>query len=323
MKDKLRDHAQRESLEWEKLCDTMTTDITALPVQVNTLETLQPLLLSRIATIPMKKSQPSRGKATGSLLGQMWAMKKEMHADRTITTSNVFRRWKQSIQLQSMRKILRKQCKLNKRALVEEKIQEATAAFQRHDPYRMYKVVRALAPKAPYQSVHIRTTLGLAQNPEDELRDLTSFFAELCKGEETHFDNSPLKAMPFEAQDLAKSIAGTPSTKSVAPGCVPGLVLKAIAEPLATWLFALLERMWCQGQMTYLPSMWRDAWVTCVPKRTVKTPKDIRPIALQCPIGKAVLRTIVRKALIWARPRLHHCGQSTPTFEAGRLTMRS
>ena len=53
-----------------------------------------------------------------------------------------------------------------------------------------------------------------------------------------------------------------------------------------------------------IPSMWKHAWSTRIPKRSIRSPKDIRPSALQCRIGRAVLRTIIRKALAHAIPAL-------------------
>ena len=53
-----------------------------------------------------------------------------------------------------------------------------------------------------------------------------------------------------------------------------------------------------------MPEVWKNAWITCVPKRTVQTPKDVRPIALQCAMGKAVLRVLVDRAKTEAYPKL-------------------
>ena len=165
-----------------------------------------------------------------------------------------------------LRKQLRKFCKQNKKAKVEEKIQEAISAFHRKDPYRMYKVVRTLAPKTPYKTVQLRTKHGLAQDPQLELQEIASFFAELCKGNTIVFQSVPLTHMPFLCEELKQSLAETPSTKSVAPGTCPGLIIKTLADDLAPWLYACLEKMWCHAGDMQIPSQWKDAWITCVPK---------------------------------------------------------
>ena len=77
-----------------------------------------------------------------------------------------------------------------------------------------------------------------------------------------------------------------------------------MSSTLAPWVYTLLETLWLQGPTLAIPADWKAAWITCVPKRTIRTPRDIRPIALQCPLGKAVLRTVVRQALTHAAPRL-------------------
>ena len=73
--------------------------------------------------------------------------------------------------------------------------------------------------------------------------------------------------------------------------------MKQIATTYAPWLYEVLQGLWQRQPKLTIPQRWRAAWITCVPKRIIEGPKDIRPIALQCPIGKAEFRAIVRQAL--------------------------
>ena len=137
--------------------------------------------------------------------------------------------------------------------------------------------------------MHLRSKHGLAQDPAQELTEITAFFRHLCDQSQWTFQAPPLDAMPFTPDDLEHALQCTPKTKSVAPNTSPGHVISGLASSLT--------KLWTQSQRLIVPHLWQDAWITCLPKRTVVSPKDLRPIALQCAIGKAVLRVIVRKAM--------------------------
>ena len=243
------------------------------------------------------------GQASGGLR-QLWAQNKALLRSRLVTLPNLIRVWWLWTQAQQSRRVLRRACKLAKRQKLEERIQEAIQAFHKKDPYRMYKVVRALAPRSPYKQVQLRNRSGLAQDPAEELQEIATFFANLCQGQGWTYSSKPLQNLPFTCEELETALVHTPATKSVAPNTCPGILLKAIASHLAPWLYQVLQHAWHSGAPLQIPSMWKNAWITCVPKRSIRTPRDIRPIALQCPIGKAVLRTIIRKALHYAVPSL-------------------
>ena len=304
LRDHLRTHAKTASPQWQHLCQVVRRDVEAMPIKPELIENLQTLMLSRATQCTQPKPTNERGLDFGSPLQRMWSLHRESLRWKPTTLKNIFQLWCQRAEVQRLRKQLRKFCKQNKRAKVEEQIQEAIDAYKKQDPYRMYKVVRTLAPKMPFRTVQLRSKYGLAQDPNTELKELADFFGELCKGQEIIFPEQTLSMMPFSCDDLQRSLAGTPSTKSVAPGCCPGLVIKTNASILAPWLYHCLEQMWCQSGRLTIPSKWKDAWVRCVPKRTVRSPKDIRPISLQCPIGKAVLRTVVRQAIDYIKPSL-------------------
>ena len=70
--------------------------------------------------------------------------------------------------------------------------------------------------------------------------------------------------------------------------------MRALSEPLAEHCHALLSQLWLVDGLI-IPSCWKHAWLTLLAKRTVKSPKDIRPIALTDLLGKTVLSLIVMK----------------------------
>ena len=78
------------------------------------------------------------------------------------------------------------------------------------------------------------------------------------------------------------------------PLALPNVFVRALATPLATWTYQMLEHEWLH-QFFQVPQHWKDAWLTLLAKRTVKTPKDLRPIAFTDSIGKLVLGVLTTK----------------------------
>ena len=273
---KLRDHLnqlkRQTPASWQHLCDHIAQELEELPPQPDALSTIDAIALKHASKDLLAPTRPASGLATGGLK-QMWMQHRALLRSKPATPAHIFQKWQ-----------------------IWTKIQEATQAYHHRDPYRMFKVVRDLAPKTPYKPVHLRNEYGLAQDPSQELDAIAAFFADLCQGGSWSFQAPSIDSLPFSCEDLEHSLACTPSTKSVAPGSCPGVLVKSLAAQLAPWLFELLTEAWTKGPCLFIPPTWRNAWVVCVPKRSIKAPKDIRPIALQCPIGKAILRTIVKRA---------------------------
>ena len=65
------------------------------------------------------------------------------------------------------------------------------------------------------------------------------------------------------------------------------LFVKALSGSLAAWLHQFLVQIWTMKPQ--IPQEWKDAKLTLLPKRQVKQPTDLRPIALTDPVGKAIL----------------------------------
>ena len=281
---------------WSQLCDQIGNQISSKP---QTLEQIESLHTSIIPSLPLVRPQmPSTsGLASGGLTKQLWQNHKILLRPRLTNMQSLFGKWQTWTKVCALRKILRKQCRQTKRQKLAMQIQAAAQAFREKDPYRMYKIINQLAPKAPYRQVHLRSKTGLAQDPAQELQEITAFFRQLCDQSTWTFEAPPLDAMPFTQAELERALLRTPKTKSVAPKTSPGHIIAGLAPTLAPWLFGALHTLWTQNATLTIPHLWQDAWISCLPKRSVTSPKDLRPIALQCAIGKAVLRVIVRKAM--------------------------
>ena len=302
-RDTLIEMKRQRPEEWNQMCKQLSQAIDSLPPRIDKLEQIDKILTQQLQAPERPNMQPSGG-TTGGLVKEMWKCHKQFYRSHRNDLETIWRRWLSSIRLLKLRKLVRTANRQRKRESLEQHIQEAANAFRCHNPYRMYKVIRKIAPKTPYQVVNLRSQYGLAQDPATELQEIAKFFQELCTGQEWIPSSHPLQQMPFTCEDIERALRSTPSTKSVAPDSCPGILVKHLSTHLAPWLYQMLSHAWQEQGILRIPPRWRDAWITCVRKRQIRTPRDIRPIALQCPIGKAILRALVRKAIEHVRPAL-------------------
>ena len=329
---------------WQQQCDMLGQKIHELPVTPTSLDPMQHLLTSHAASVnlPLSLGYPAlsnfsknlgpqsrifpkiwdntgkspsapvshmpsstRPPLQGGLVRQLWDTHRRYCRPGLAALPCILQKWQLWTRVHVLRKHIRQAIKKDKLQHMHNQIEDAIRAFRQHDPYRMYKVVRHLAPKAPYQTVHLRNSYGLAQDPSQELEAIVHFLHTLCDGPLwSPVTTEALTCMPFTVRELESSLAMTPGNKSVAPGTCPGILVKSLATYIAPWLFSLLTQLWLGSQTPSVPLQWKAAWITCVPKRCIRSPKDIRPIALQCAIGKAVLRILVRLAVDEVRSQL-------------------
>ncbi|CAE7364204.1 unnamed protein product [Symbiodinium microadriaticum] len=92
---------------------------------------------------------------------------------------------------------------------------------------------------------------------------------------------------------------------------VPPDVWKRCAAMVLPHVQALFRMYLSAGELR-LPADWRDGWLHLLPKprKPTKIPANLRPIALQCPLGKCLARIIKNRVLQIILPKMEH----TPHF---------
>ena len=115
----------------------------------------------------------------------------------------------------------------------------------------------------------------------------------------------------FNAAQVERCLRLIPAGKATPSHCVPSVVWKICHHELTPYLQDQLRRLWSSGEVQ-VPRLWRDAWFALLPKpsRVCKRPKDLRPIALQCSLGKASIKLLCEEV----RPYITHFLQGTPQF---------
>ena len=103
--------------------------------------------------------------------------------------------------------------------------------------------------------------------------------------------------VPFSVSDLYEALCRIPVGKSVAAPCAPGAVWRSHAGLVAPILHDILTHWWGHNP-PLIPNMWRTGWLQLIPKpsKPPTKPQNLRPLAMQCPLGKAVLGVLIRLA---------------------------
>ena len=256
-----------------------------------------PLLTKRVAQhchqyashqAPVRPSTPTPHR---SIMAHLWHTYAELRKPRLCAMKSIFSCWRNSIRLHQLKKRLSASCRRVKVQRLERAVSQAEDASRRHDSRALFSIIRQLTPKQPYRPIRLRGTGGEALTASEECHMFETHFASIFQ---TDFVVTPknagsLEYMPFTQAELAHAFAQAPIAKAVGPSSLPNLLLRVLSEPLAQWLWPALQHAWCDMNDPQVPTSWRDAWLVLLAKRQVRSPKDVRPIALTDSIGKTVL----------------------------------
>ena len=147
---------------------------------------------------------------------------------------------------------------------------------------------------------------------DQELRELHGHFTEVYRARPGDVVRTRAVVMPtFDVAQVERSLRLIPAGKATPSHCVPSVVWKTCYRELAPYLQDQLCKLW-STDIVQVPRLWRDAWFALLPKpsRVCKRPGDLRPIALQCSLGKASIKLLCEEV----RPYVVSFLQHTPQF---------
>ena len=243
-------------------------------------QTLQHVSLSFFPPKSKQVAIPARETAiVREVVQTRWQHYHAAKAAKIATARNVLRGWFHVSRFRTLRKAANRASRDARRQQYEVLLQQAEACAASHDQRGLYQVVRALAPKQSYKKVQIYGPNGQMLNMEEEARTLHD-----------HFVTS------FSREELCAAFARIPSWKATPKHMAPGMVWKAACEGLADVVGRELPNMW-QGTHPWVPQSWRDGWLKLLgkPAKPGRRPEDFRPICLQDPVGKEVLRLLAAR----------------------------
>ena len=136
--------------------------------------------------------------------------------------------------------------------------------------------------------------------PEAELEWIAQVFGERF-GEQYSAKPSALLRQhapaQLDVQEVHQALRHIPARKAVPPGEIPAAFWKACADQIAAPLTHKINQEWSMTQVE-VRQPWANADVALLPKgkKQVKTPLDLRPIGLQHPIGKTLMKVLTLRA---------------------------
>ena len=178
-------------------------------------------------------------------------------------------------------------------------VNEASQAAMHHDMFTLYGIINRHTPKHRNKRIQLRNMQGHIATPEESRQILTDFVQQTWAGPTTldlQFAEPP--GVPFTIGDLIAELRRIPITKAVAAPFIPGLVWKELAQFIGPIIHAQLTEWWSTSR-PFIPQCWKDGWLCLLakPLKPPSCPQNLRPIALQEPIGKAIVGLPTKIAL--------------------------
>jgi hypothetical protein len=140
----------------------------------------------------------------------------------------------------------------------------------------------------------------------EELHLLKEFVSDIWGGpSKIPVDFSQAPGVPFSISELANALSSIPIRRAVAPPFAPGIVWRSQSHVIAPILHQILGNWWNQNP-PYIPQEWRDGWMLLLgkPQKPTTSYYNLRPIALQDPIGKALIGLLIQCACADALPSM-------------------
>ena len=233
-----------------------------------------------------------------------WTHRKLFLQAKLPTLNTLFGVWFHWARFQSLNREQRRYATFLRKQKFAETVALAQQAASRHDTHQLFDIINRFAPKAPLRKMQLRNEQGILMTPPEERKVLIDFVKTTWQGD-------PMKPLPldrpipvpFTVEALADALRRIPSSKAVAPTCAPGLIWNSVADLIAPTLHAILTKWWTPST-PWIPINWRSGWLQLIPKpnKPPTRPQNLRPLALQCPVGKAVMGLIIQLATQQADP---------------------
>jgi len=235
-----------------------------------------------------------------------WDHRRQILRPRACSTRNIFHAWFHVARFCQLRRSHRKQARCIRQTQFAEVVQTAEQAARQHDTHKLFQVINRFAPKQPRKQIQLRNHAGHMATPLESAAIVNKFVADTWHGPpcmNLKFDRPP--GVPFTVDQLAKALSLIPSTRATARPFAPGVVWRQHAKFLAPLIHARL-REWWSFSPPIIPASWRHGWLFLIPKplKPPVSPGNLRPLALQEPVGKAIIGLLIHLAMQEAKQHL-------------------
>ena len=247
---------------------------------------------------PRPDTPPTQPAELANSARHMWQLFRQMRSHR-FDMQGVVQAWKTWVRFSRAHAIHKQRANARVKARRDDLLQQAQQAATEGNMHGLWGVVKRLAPKARHKKVQLHKH-GVIMAPEAELEWIADAFGERF-GASRSSKPPPLQRRHSPVQlaepEVLQALHQTPARKAVPPGTLPAAFWKACADQLAAPLTAWVNRQWQEPQVE-VHQPWAKADVALLPKgkKQVKTPLDLRPIGLQHPVGKTMMKALISRA---------------------------
>ena len=278
--------------------------------QVCNVDDLDRMLVAQATTVFPPVAQPCRlavwqTPVMRGGLKAMWQAYKEWRKPSGVGLRSILQAWRSFQLFQSKQKAFRKAGKEARRQWFHNR--DLQTAAQSQDTRRLYAGIRSIAPKTRKIAVQLRDSQGCLQDASTQAEQLHRHYNRVYTTPEPHTLPSPPTRihMQVKIEEVYQALFRLPAHKATPTGKASTSLWRSCADILAP----VLAQYTCAARQ--VPQLWRDAWLTLVPKipRPLE-PKNLRPIGLTEAGGRAIARILQERL----RPHINQYLHSIPQF---------
>ena len=259
------------------------------------------MLKTFVTHFPAGKTQNSSStwKPALPLLLTKWQHRRLMLRPGLPTVRNIFQCWYHVSMFVRLKRSHQKFASHIRKQKFDEVVCSAANAAAQHDTHKLFQLINKFAPKQPRKQIQLRNHDGVMASPIEGAALLNKYVEDTWSGPQClqlSFEQAP--GVPFTVRQLETALAMISTTKAVAKPFCPGVVWRQHAPILAPLLYRKLC-FWWSFNPPRIPSSWRHGWLFLIPKpsKPPVVPQNLRPLALQEPVGKAVIGLLIHLAM--------------------------
>ena len=229
------------------------------------------------------------------LYATKWRLWKALRRPCGISLQAFILRWHMIARFYSLSRACKIEARRRKARRIDGIFQEARIAAESHDIRMLYRAIRKLAPKKPKERIKLKAADGGHLTMKAELEHLLDHFTHVFADIPDDVCTASMHQTYLSIADVQDALASLPAWKAAPISSLPNIIWKAFASAIAPALHRLLQN---SVHSQSIPRAWQDSWLILLPKpgKLGHHAKDLRPISLQDPGGKAILKQVTLRA---------------------------
>ena len=216
------------------------------------------------------------------------------------------------VQFRKMQHTLRKRGTQKRRSLFLQDLDIAEQAAVRGDIHLLYRQIRRMAPKTKHERIQLRQQDGKMMTKESEFETIKGYFTTVFTRDRPENLAQPRSAsFSPTLERIEKALRQSRSGRAIPSGSVPPEIWHHCADILAPAVSTLFQTFLTAGS-AFVPPTWSECWLKLLPKpqKPAHIVANLRPIALQDPLGKSLARLLKQDILDKIMPAI----KDTPQF---------